>query len=41
MRRYTTNGKTLTRIELDPDKRLPDIDRTNNTWGQPAGGPKP
>ena len=41
MRRYTTNGKTLTRIELDPDKRLPDVDRTNNTWGQPAGGPKP
>jgi hypothetical protein len=41
MRRYTTNGKTLARIELDPDKRLPDIDRTNNTWGSPAGGPKP
>ena len=41
MRRYTTNGKTLTRLELDPDKRLPDVDRTNNTWGQPEVGPKP
>jgi hypothetical protein len=25
-------GKKLVRIELDPEKRLVDIDRTNNTW---------
>ncbi|MEO8333446.1 MAG: M1 family metallopeptidase, partial [bacterium] len=41
MRRYNVNGKTLTRIELDPDKRLVDIDRTNNTWGTPAPPPRP
>jgi hypothetical protein len=41
MRRYTFGNKTLTRIELDPDGRLVDLDRTNNTWGTPAGGPKP
>jgi hypothetical protein len=41
MRRYTFGNKTLTRIELDPDKRLVDLDRGNNTWGSPAGGPRP
>jgi hypothetical protein len=41
VRRYSFTGKTLTRIELDPDKRLLDTDRTNNTWGQGATGPKP
>lgn len=41
MRRYTFTGKTLTRIELDPDKRLPDTDRSNNVWGSTPGGPKP
>jgi hypothetical protein len=41
MRRYNVNGKTLTRIELDPDKRLVDVDRTNNTWGTPASAPRP
>ena len=35
MRRYTLSGKTLSRIELDPDKRLVDVDRTNNVWGSP------
>jgi hypothetical protein len=29
---YTYVGKTLTKIELDPDKRLIDLDRTNNAW---------
>ncbi|MEP7002133.1 MAG: M1 family metallopeptidase, partial [bacterium] len=38
VRRYTLTGKTLSRIELDPDKRLVDVDRTNNVWGSaPAG----
>jgi len=41
MRRYNFKGKTLTRIELDPELRLVDIDRANNTWGTPAPGPKP
>ena len=41
MRRYTIGNKTLARIELDPDKRLLDVDRANNTWGSAAGGPKP
>ena len=31
-REYAFVGKKLVRIELDPDKRLVDIDRTNNTW---------
>jgi hypothetical protein len=35
-RTYSFAGKTLTRIELDPDHRLLDIDRTNNVW--PSGG---
>jgi hypothetical protein len=38
VRKYTYSGKTLTRIELDPDTRLPDLDRSNNTWGA-AGAP--
>ena len=41
MRRYTLTGKTLARIELDPDKRLLDVDRTNNVWGSAPAGPRP
>ena len=41
IRSYEFPGKTLSRIELDPDKRLLDTDRTNNSWGQPAPGPRP
>ncbi len=43
VRQYSFRGKTLTRIELDPDSRLVDLDRTNNSWrsGQAAEGPKP
>ena len=29
---YDFKGKKLTKIELDPDKRIVDIDRTNNVW---------
>jgi hypothetical protein len=32
LRQYEFTGKRITSIELDPDKRLPDIDRTNNSW---------
>ena len=40
LREYEFAGKRVTMIELDPDKRLPDIDRSNNVWrgvGAPAG----
>ncbi len=32
VRRYEFVGKTLAKIELDPEHRLVDIDRTNNQW---------
>jgi hypothetical protein len=42
LRTYTFRGKTLNRIDLDPDKRLPDLNRDNNVWSGPgAGAPGP
>jgi len=35
VREYQFAGKQLVRIELDPELRLLDIDRTNNAWGAP------
>jgi Peptidase family M1 domain len=35
-RQYDFVGKTLTKIELDPDQRLIDIDRSNNGWTAPS-----
>jgi hypothetical protein len=35
LRRYQFAGKRLTRVELDPDQRLIDIDRANNVWTAP------
>jgi hypothetical protein len=35
MRRYQFVGKRPSKIELDPDKRLVDTDRGNNTWTAP------
>jgi hypothetical protein len=32
VRQYAFAGKHVTRIELDPDHRLIDIDRSNNVW---------
>jgi hypothetical protein len=32
LRRYAFVGKKLAKIELDPDQRLVDIDRSNNSW---------
>jgi hypothetical protein len=29
---HVTGTKRVTRVELDPRKALPDIDRRNNTW---------
>lgn len=40
-RSYSFRGKTVSRIELDPDKRLPDVDRSNNVWGSAPEGPRP
>jgi hypothetical protein len=35
VRHYVFKGKHVTRIELDPDHRLLDIDRSNNVWTAP------
>jgi hypothetical protein len=32
VREYAFPGKTLTRIELDPERRLVDVNRGNNVW---------
>ena len=32
LRAYSFAGKTLVKVELDPEKRLVDIDRSNNAW---------
>ncbi|HTK53550.1 MAG TPA: M1 family metallopeptidase [Gemmatimonadaceae bacterium] len=39
VRRYRFVGKKLTGIELDPDKRLVDLNRDNNGWGNVAKKP--
>jgi hypothetical protein len=36
VRQYEFKGKKLARIELDPDKRLPDQNRENNVWPREA-----
>jgi hypothetical protein len=41
VRSYEFPNKTLSRIELDPEKRLVDTDRTNNSWGQAPAGATP
>ena len=33
LREYTFIGKDVVRVELDPDQKLLDIDRANNSWG--------
>ena len=38
LRQYSFAGKQLTTIEIDADKRLPDIDRSNNVWRGPGAG---
>ena len=40
VRQYTFTGKTLTRIELDPDKRLLDLDRDEQHLGHRRVGPR-
>jgi hypothetical protein len=39
IREYTFKGKTVSRIDLDPDNRLVDVNRANNHWGTPPGAP--
>jgi hypothetical protein len=36
VRQYAFPNKTLVRVELDPEQRLLDVDRTNNSWGSPV-----
>lgn len=31
-RSYTWTGKTLTKVEIDPEQRIVDFDRSNNSW---------
>ena len=40
LRRYRFVGKRLTAIELDPDHRLIDINRSNNIWTAPSTPPR-
>ena len=40
LRRYSFAGKLLTKVELDPDHRLIDINRANNVWTAPPGPPR-
>ena len=37
VRKYDFKGKTVKKVQLDPDSRLPDQDRANNVWPR-AGG---
>jgi len=38
MRRYEFVGRTVRQIELDPELRLVDINRTNNRWSSRGTG---
>ena len=35
VRRYSFVGKTLAKLEIDPENRIPDITRANNSWKAP------
>jgi hypothetical protein len=37
VRRFSFAGKTLAKVELDPENRIPDITRANNSWTAPGG----
>jgi hypothetical protein len=37
IRQYEFSGKTVTKVDLDPDDRLPDQDRSNNVWPRKGG----
>ena len=37
VRRYEFSGKTVTKVDLDPDNLLPDDNRSNNVWPRKSG----
>ena len=39
LRRYDFKGKTVAKVQMDPDNKVPDLDRSNNIWpkGPPPG----
>jgi len=37
LRRFSFAGKTLMKVEIDPEGRIPDIMRANNSWTAPGG----
>ena len=39
VRQYSWAKKALVRVEIDPEHRLADIDRRNNSWGTPPTRP--
>jgi hypothetical protein len=41
VRIYGFAGKKLTKVEIDPDQRIIDIDRANNVWPRAAATPPP
>ena len=41
VRTYSFPGKTLTRVELDPEHRLLDVDRANNVWSSSGTATRP
>ena len=40
VRQYFFPGKQLAKVEIDPDRRLVDVDRSNNVWTPPAAPPR-
>ncbi len=39
VRRYSFAGKTVAKVEIDPESRIPDIARANNAWTPPGQTP--
>lgn len=39
VRRYAFAGRRLVRVDLDPERRLVDVDRANNVWQAPGTTP--
>lgn len=38
---WPTAGRTPVKVELDPDRRYPDLDRSNNAWPKPPAQEEP
>jgi hypothetical protein len=39
VRQYEFKGKKMAKVEIDPDKRVPDLDRDNNVWPREPAAP--